>query len=70
MQRVTFRTGLVVEDMTALGWQSIDLARRCQVAPSTVTRFLSGQRQTARVAAKIAKALRRPIERYVIREAA
>jgi transcriptional regulator with XRE-family HTH domain len=55
------------DDMTALGLQPIDLARRCRVATSTITRFFNGRCQTARVAKRIARALRQDLDRYVIR---
>lgn len=70
MQRtVRYDVALIQEDMASLGLQSIDVARRCRpsAAASSVTRFLHGTHQTARMAKRIARALRHPLERYTLR---
>lgn len=61
-----FDTALLEEDMTLLGWLPIDLARKAEVADMTVYRFLRGERQTARVAKKLAEALGYTLRRYLI----
>lgn len=63
---VRFDSQLLAEDMAAKGWLGADLAREAGVADMTVIRFLRNERQTARVAKKLAKALGRPIRRYII----
>lgn len=61
---------LLAEDMKARGWLKFDLARRARVSHMTVGRFLNGQRQTARTAKKLARALGHDVERYLIRSKA
>jgi transcriptional regulator with XRE-family HTH domain len=61
-----FNISLMVEDMTAKGWQNRDLARRARVSDMTVTRFLRGEFQTARTAKKLAGALGRSVRRYLV----
>lgn len=63
---VRFDQHLMAEDIAVKGWRPIDLARRAGVADMTVYRFLSGERQTAPVAKKLAKALGFSIRRYLI----
>lgn len=53
-------------DIAAKGWQPTDLADRAGVARSTVSRFLNGQFQTARVAKKLAAALGYSVRRYIV----
>jgi len=53
-------------DLDAKGWQPTDLAAFADVAPSTISRFFSGERQTARTAKRIADALGYHVRRYVI----
>lgn len=66
MQRTAqFDTALMQHDMAARGWQPADLADRAQVARSTVSRFLSGELQTARTAKKLATALGHSLRRYL-----
>jgi len=57
------------DDMAALGFQPVDVARRCRppISPSTLTRFLKGTHQTARVAKRIARVLKHTVEDYLIR---
>lgn len=61
-----FDIGQMQTDMDAKGWQPTDLADRAEVAPSTVSRFFSGEIQTARTAKKLAKALGYSVRRYLI----
>lgn len=61
-----YDVALLRADMTARGWLPIDLARRAKVSHMTVSRFFSGERQTARTAKKLADALARPLRRYLL----
>lgn len=63
---VTYDVALMVEDMTAKGYMRKDLADAAGVSPMAVTRFLSGARQTPRMAKKLATALGRSVRRYMI----
>jgi transcriptional regulator with XRE-family HTH domain len=56
----------MTEDMTAKGWLKLDLARAAGVSDMTVIRFLRGERQTARTAKKLAKALGRSLRSYLV----
>jgi len=53
-------------DIVEAGWLPIDLARRAKVSHMTVSRFLSGERQTPRTAKKLAAALGFSIRRYIV----
>jgi plasmid maintenance system antidote protein VapI len=64
-----YRVDLLREDMAGRGWLQTDLARAAGVADMTVTRFLRGDFQTARTAAKLAKALGYSPKRYLVRQA-
>lgn len=57
-------------DIAERGWLPTDLARAAGVSDMTVSRFLSGERQTARTAAKLALALGKSVRRYLLRKAA
>lgn len=62
-----FDVGLMQQDMAAKGWQPIDLAEAADhMVPSTLSRFLNGHHQTARIAKRIAKALGQPLKRYIV----
>ena len=63
---VRFNGQLMAEDIVLKGWLPIELARRAGVADMTVYRFLSGERQTAPVAKKLAKALGYSMRRYLV----
>ena len=56
----------IQRDLIAKGWQPVDLARRAGVAPSTVTRFFSGEFQTPRMAKRLSKALGRGAAFYLL----
>lgn len=66
-RRANYDAARVASDMTAKGWIATDLARKAKVSDMTVSRFLRGERQTARVALKLAKALGYSIRRYIVR---
>jgi transcriptional regulator with XRE-family HTH domain len=53
------------DDIAARGWQPTDLAAHAGVARSTVSRFLSGESQTARTAKRLAETLGYSIRRYL-----
>lgn len=63
---VQFDTQRLAADMVARGWMKSDLAAKAKVSPMTVTRFLRGEFQTAKVAAKLSKALGYSIRRYIV----
>lgn len=65
-QRIEFNTRLMAEDMVRKGWHKLDLAKRARVADMTVIRFLRGERQTAKTAKKLAKALGHDVDRYMV----
>ncbi len=54
-------------DMAERGWLPTDLARAAAVSDMTVSRFFSGERRTARTAAKLASALGKSTRRYLVR---
>lgn len=62
----TFDTDRMVEDMTLKGWMPVDLARAARVSASGVSLFLNEKHQTAKMAAKLARALGYSIRRYYI----
>lgn len=57
-------------DIAARGWLPVDLARRAKVNPASVTRFLSGEFQTPRMAKKLSKPLGKSPDHYLVSEAA
>ena len=63
-QHTRFDVSRIRSEMDGRGWHPIDLARRASVSASTISRFLSGERQTARVAKKIADAFGYSVRRY------
>lgn len=63
---VTYDVALMAEDMAAKGFIKKDLAKKAGVSAMVVTRFLSGERQTARMAKKLATALGHGVRRYLI----
>ena len=54
----------VLEDMALRGWNNDDLARKADLSPMTVTRFMRGDIQTAKTATAIAQALGYSVRRY------
>ena len=63
---IRFDTQRLAADMAARGWLKSDLSARADVSPMTVGRFLRGEFQTSRVAAKLAKALGYSVRRYLL----
>lgn len=53
-------------DIAAKGWLPVDLARRAKVNPASVTRFLSGEFQTPRMAKRLSKALGKGPAHYLV----
>lgn len=66
---VSFNVALLTADIARRGWLPIDLARRAKVSHMSVGRFLRGERQTPRMAKKLASALGQSLERYVVTDA-
>jgi transcriptional regulator with XRE-family HTH domain len=64
--RIGFNTQLMAEDMVRRGLNKLDLSKRARVADMTVIRFLRGERQTAKTAKKLAKALGHDVDRYLV----
>jgi transcriptional regulator with XRE-family HTH domain len=64
---VLYDAAKLAGDMAARGWINKDLARAAGVSEMAVSRFLRGERQTARTLAKLAKALGYSPRRYLIR---
>jgi transcriptional regulator with XRE-family HTH domain len=64
---VRFDVAKMRDDMAERGWIATDLARAAAVSDMTVSRFLKGERNNARTAEKLARALGRGIRRYLIR---
>ena len=56
----------LLEDMAIRGWLATDLARAADVSDMTVHRFLRQETQTAKTAAKLAKALGYSVRRYLV----
>lgn len=65
---MTYNVKAIREDMSAKGWNQTMLAKKARVSKMPVSRFMSGQRQTAFVAAAITKALGRPEGFYIVRD--
>lgn len=63
---IRFDAQLMAEDMAIKGWSKLDLAKAAGVADMTVIRFLRSERQTAKSARKLAKALGFSVRRYLI----
>lgn len=62
---VTYNVALMCEDMAAKGFIKKDLAAKAGVSAMAVTRFLRGDRQTARMAKRLATALGQSVRRYI-----
>lgn len=61
-----FDTKRLQSDMDSKGWLPVDLAREAGISHMTVHRFLSGERQTARMLKRMAVALGYSVRRYVV----
>lgn len=64
--KVRFDTQRLAEDMALRGWTKLDLATEAGVSDMTVIRFLRGERQTPKMAKKLALALGYSVRRYLI----
>jgi len=64
--KARFDLSLLRDDLDAKGWLPVDLARAAGVSSMSVSRFLRGDQQTARMAKKLAKALGRSVRRYLV----
>ncbi len=62
---VRYNVALLKEDMAHRGWLPTHLARAAGVSAMTVSRFLSGDVQTAPTAKKLAEALGKRVSRYI-----
>lgn len=62
---VTYNVALMSRDMAAKGFIKKDLAAKAGVSAMAVTRFLRGDRQTARMAKRLATALGYSVRRYI-----
>lgn len=62
-----FDVAKLAADIAERGWMPTDLAKAAEVSNATVSRFMRGQVQTAKTAGKLARALGRPVRRYVVR---
>lgn len=67
--KVAYDVGLIRVDMAVKGWLPTHLAAAAEVSDMTVSRFLSGEIQTAPTAKKLAKALGRSVVRYIVQPA-
>lgn len=65
--KVGYDTQRLANDMAERGWMATDLARAAGVSDMTVSRFLRGNRQTARTAKLLANAMGYSPRRYVVR---
>lgn len=64
--RRAFDVELIQDDMTDRGWYAVDLARAIRMSESTVSRFLSGETRSPRIAALIAGVFGRSVREYVV----
>lgn len=64
--RPTYNVRLILHDMAVKGWLPTDLAARAGVSDMTISRFLNHKHQSPPTAKKIAKALGRSIQRYIV----
>lgn len=63
---LTYNVQKIREDMAVKGWLNTDLARQAGVSDMVVSRFLRGERQTARMANRLARALGFSPKRYFV----
>lgn len=66
---ITYNVQLVAEDMAAKGWSKLDLANNAGVSDMTVIRLLRGDSVRSGNVKKVARALGRSVERYLVRQA-
>jgi transcriptional regulator with XRE-family HTH domain len=60
-----YHVGLFHHDMIVKGWGQTELAYAAGLSVATVSRFFLGKVQTPKAAAKMAKALKQPLKRYI-----
>ncbi len=65
-EQIQYDAQRMAEDVALKGWHKRDFARRSKVSDMTVIRFLRGERQTAKAAFALSKALGYTPERYLI----
>lgn len=61
-----WNVALLVRDATLKGWDTAEFARQSSLTYKTADRFLRGDVQTTKTAAKLATALEQSIERYLL----
>lgn len=61
-----WNVALLTADFTLRGWNAQELARRSRLSPKTVNRFLDGSVQTTKTMTALAKALKHPLDRYLL----
>jgi plasmid maintenance system antidote protein VapI len=64
--RPSYNVDLMRADLAEKGWLPAHLAKAAGVADMSVYRFLNGEHQTPPMAKKLAKAMRRPVRRYLV----
>ena len=67
--RPRFNVSRIIDDAASKGWNQRQLGLRAGLASSTMSRFITGQNQTPKVAVRLAKALGQSLERYLVRGA-
>lgn len=65
MSRTPYDTDRMREDLLERGWNDAALAARARVARSSVSRFMAGASQAPAMAKRLARALGKPLRRYV-----
>ncbi len=66
LKPITYDVDRLAEDIALKGWMASDMARAADVSASTVSLFLNGKHQTAKTAAKLARALGYSVRRYLV----
>ena len=61
-----YDAALIRQDAGALGWDDSELAKRCRKNVGTISLFLGDGRQTPKTAKAIARALKQPVDRYLL----
>ena len=65
-RRARYDNERMFNDLVRRGWEAKDLAQKANVSHMTVSRFLSGQVQTVKMAARLSKALGHPPDHYLL----
>lgn len=66
-RRPTYDGAQLTRDITSRGWLPIDLARKAKVSHTAVNLFLVGTRQTPRMAKRLAAALGKEPDDYLVK---